>query len=273
MTTLTWALCNHDAIDAKIVSDETIKKIEKEFQKQMGLASVSKEKIFYIHMLAAREFLNYGYLEKSEKYYQKSIDLNPHLNATEAYLNLVLIAIRQKEEPKIKKRIESALDYFYKKNKALLNPVLKRHLSFLSVAFLNKGSPEQKEKVYNDYMYGYYARLKQIERDIEQGKFTKAYLGFNPNGLEHTDIGTKTTYDLLNIIVNKKKVKKLLCRPIYDKYPKAYSYSMKVCKILKKFRKEGKISPKYITNLENYFKSNHQDKKYVLKAVKHLSGL
>ena len=30
---------------------------------------------------------------------------------------------------------------------------------------------------------------------------------------------------------------------------------------------------KYILNLENYFKSNHQDKKYVLKAVKHLSGL
>lgn len=268
-TILLW---NHLAFAKRILPDDTITKLEGELKKQTELKSVSKERKFYLYVLAGREFLNYRYLDKSEEYYQKSIALSLPLDATEAYINLISIAIRKGNQSNIKNRVESAIDYFYRKNPSLLNPALRRHLDFLVVTFLNGGMQEQRKKVYNDYIYGDYARMRQLENNIQKREYIKAYLALNPNGLENADIGLKITYDLLNVIVNRSIVKKLFCEKLYNKYPNDYSYPMKICRILKDYLKEGRVDQQHIVNLEEYFESNYKDKVYLLEAVKYLSG-
>ena len=45
---------------------------------------------------------------------------------------------------------------------------------------------------------------------MQDKAFLEAYLYFNPKELEDTDIGTQITYDVLNVVINKKNVKKFI---------------------------------------------------------------
>ena len=101
-------------------------------------------------------------------------------------------------------------------------------------------------------------------------EYAEALASMNPSGLDNVNINTKIKYDLLNILVNKDRVKSFFCDKMYAKYPNSYSYSMKLCSIFNNYKSTKKVSSKQIKNLEEYFKDSHQDKKYLLTAVKDL---
>ena len=117
------------------------------------------------------------------------------------------------------------------------------------------------------------ARLlpQEIINKIERGQFREALLDFNPQGLTDVDLPYKVVYDLLNVLVNKRKVKKIFCRDSYNKYPHSYSYTIKICGILIIFVSTGKIDQKKMHDLEQYFKDTQRDEKYLLTAIKELN--
>jgi len=240
--------------------------IEHEFENQINKKEVTDDRKYYLYLLAGRELLNYRYLDYSEKYYKKALALNLPLNHSEVYINLILISLKKNDRDKVKDRIIIANEYF-KKNKKFLSSELEEYLSFLESRYFSKSKNSALDRVDKRFS-GHHIMLEEIIKKIKNKEYLDAYSDFNRNGLKGADIGLKITYDILNVLVHKKKVKHLLCTPLFERFPNSYSYSMKICKILMMYMSTNKISQELISDLEKYFQEGHKDKIYLLSAVK-----
>jgi len=268
MLTFVLFLSLHCPLMAKeIFSSKTIKQIESEVQKQMKAQSLTDEKRYYFYLLAGREFLSYNYLDYSQKYYDMALALKFKANHSEAYLKLLAIAVLKKKN--IQKAFDSANTYF-KDHPKDLTVEMKDYLNFIEYSYLSKKTKELKDNVYKGF-YGQYAGWKDVEEKIKSKSFIEALASLNPDGLQKADIGSKVTYDLLNVVVNHERASGLLCEETYQKYPTAYSYSMMICGSLKKYLKEKKLSKNDLKALEDYFKDNHQEKNYLLIPLRELA--
>lgn len=237
-----------------------VEKLEKEMVDELNKKNVGPETIFYHYLLAGRETLTLGADEYSKKYFTKALEMNVTANKTEAYVDLIALAHRNKNEAEKKKLIQDFSIYF-EKNPQHLNPQMKSYLEYLK-----SGRPDASLEPY----FGYYTSMIDLENLIKKKSYLEAYLMMNPKGLKGADIGLKTTYDLLNVLVNKKKTKKFLCMDTYKKFPNAFSYSVKICGAIEQYMKEGKVASTRIDDLKKYFEKNHQDKSFLLSALEDL---
>jgi hypothetical protein len=255
------------AFAKQILSNKTIKQIESAVQKQMKDKNLTDEKKYYFYLLAGREFLSYNYLDYSQKYYDMALALKFKANHSEVYLKLLAIAVLKKKN--IQKAFDTAKSYF-NDHPTDLTGEMKDYLNFIEYSYLSKKTKELKDNVYKGF-YGQYAGWQDVEDKIKSKSFVEALASLNPDGLQKADIGSKVTYDLLNVVVNHERASNLLCDETYQKYPNAYSYSMMICGSLKKYLKEKKLSKNDLKALEDYFKENHQEKNYLLIPLRELA--
>lgn len=234
--------------------------LEKEFLAELSKKNVSQEVIFYHYLLAGRETFTLGADDYSKKYFLKAIEMKVNENKSEAYVDLIALAHRNKDFPEKKKLIQNLIKY-YDKNPQYLNVQMKSYLNYLK----NDKLDHQLEPY-----FGHFNSINILENLIKNKSYLQAYLMLNLEGLKDADIGIKTTYDLLNCLVNKRKVKKYLCMDTYKKYPTAYSYSIKICGALEQYSREGKVSPTRIDDLKNFFNKNYQDKSFLAVALEDL---
>lgn len=246
------------ASNAKL--DKEVAELEKYVLDELNKKNVSQETIFFHYLLAGRETYTLGLDQYSKKYFAKALEMKVQEDKTEAYVNLIAIAHREKKEADKKKYIAD-FELFLKANSRFATPVMTNYLEFLKT-----GKPGTMFQHY----FGFYSSMNSLEDSIKKKNYLQAYMSINPKGLEGAEIGLKTTYDLLNVLVNKKKAKKLLCMDTYKKFPKAFSYSVKICAILEQYLAEGKVQPTRIDDLKKYFEKNHQDRAYLVSAVEDL---
>ena len=100
-------------------------------------------------------------------------------------------------------------------------------------------------------VFFYDVNLKTL---IKNKSYEKALLSINPESLnDPRNAKYKIVYDLLNVKVKKRSVKKLFCFDSFQKDPDDYQYSNLLCDTLVDYLREGKVGNDHIKLIEEYF--------------------
>lgn len=221
------------------------------------------EELFYMLILGARELYNYQSDEKAYKYYQKAANLDLDVDKTEVYISLISLSFQKEDKKKVQKSFKQAKEYFSSHEKYKTDEV------DIFLATVEKYlSDDQSEKIEPNFFHTFLSD-NRLSKFIDSGKYGKALAMMNPEGLKDSDIGTKTTYDLLRVLVVGRDLDPsgLFCSESYARFPNSYSYSMKICGAIHEYIKKGEVSSSRKNDLKAFFDENYQNKSYLLKAV------
>lgn len=244
---------------SKIISSKDLEQIETEVQDKLQSKLINDSKKFYINLLAGRELYQYRFYDKAKKYYEEAIKLNVDENKSEAYINLMAISAINENKDELKDNYEAAQKYFNQKS-GFKTKDIQYYLSAVEKSLTGKG-----------VVLGFYSHFSQESNLIELIKnkeYEKGLSLLNPEAFKESKNSFNTiVYDILNVNVNKKKVKALYCAPEYKKFPTAYTYSTLLCGLLSDYLTHGKIDEKKYKRAQKYFAEENQEKKYLLEAL------
>lgn len=248
---------------SKIISPKEIEAMEAEADKQLQSKNLDNKKKLLAYLLAGREFYQYRYYDKSKKYYQNALKVETSENKSEAYLNLMAIALLEKDNSSLKETFTAAEAYF-KNNPSMYSKEIKYYLESISSYLSGKKNPDIK---------GYYAHFLDEENLIsliKNKEYQKALSVLNPQALEQSNNSSEAViYDALNVSVHKKNVKNLYCQKEFKQYPDAYTYTVLICGLLDDYLKKSTFDPKRMARAERYF-AEEKDRKYLLEMVKEI---
>jgi hypothetical protein len=105
---------------------------------------------------------------------------------------------------------------------------------------------------------------------MRQRRYPEALALLDREGFAEAPITEKITYDLLSVLVNGKRSGPLLCEPILKQYPDAYSYSIRICAALVSARAEGRVDPRRLADVREFFEHEKIRKPELLTAVEDL---
>jgi hypothetical protein len=251
--------------ETTLFTKKDIEATEVEIQKVINSKNYKPEEVFNLTVLGARELFQYRHYDKSKIYYRRALEMKVASNKSEAYINLIAIILVEnksiKDNAEVKKLLAESADY-YKKNPKFETEDIKAYRE--SIKSLVAGVPNLDLQT----LFPQYELSSSIETLIKEKKYQEVLLSYNPQAVfGATDIDTKIHYDVVNILVNKNKKNELACAATMKKYPDSYSYSVKICKILKEYQDTKKLSSSKLSDLNEYFKTNHSDKSYLARAL------
>ena len=112
-----------------------------------------------------------------------------------------------------------------------------------------------------------------LETLIKNKLYEKAILSLNPEKLnEPENAHYRAIYDLLNVKIKKRAVKKLYCFNDYQKDPEDYQYSNLICDLLIDYLRDGKLGNDHIKVVEEYFFKHDLKEIYLLQVAKDLKA-
>jgi hypothetical protein len=251
---------------SKVVSAKEVQAIEEQIDKELQSSKLDNKKKLIATILAGREFYQYRYYDKSKKYYQAAIAIDTKENKSEAYINLMAIALVNKDKKDIQTAYDSAKKYF-SDNKKYKSQEIGYYLSSI------EGFLSGKNK---DHVKGFYGRFVEdanLADLVKNKKYSEALSVLNPESLDPNGMNSLEfiTYDVLNVNVHKKNVKKLYCAEEFKKYPDAYTYSILVCGLLNDYLTNNKFDEQRLKRAEKYFAEMDREKAYLLEVVKEIN--
>lgn len=108
---------------------------------------------------------------------------------------------------------------------------------------------------------------------LKNKNYERAILSLNPAKLNAPEGAQyRIIYDLLNVKIKKRAVKKLYCFDEYQKNPDDYQYSNLLCDLLIDYLRYGKIENERIKNVEDYFFKSDLKERYLLQLAKDLKA-
>ncbi len=253
--------------DSKILSKKELKKIEERVQQELKNKSLPEEKKFFLNLLAGRELYQYRFFEKAARYYQNAIEMNVSENKSEAYINLIAIAIDKNDKEKVRSLYEDSKNYFQK------NPQFKTADIDYYFKTLENYLPLKKNQMPPEVkgFYGRFAHEENLINLIKAHEYQKAFSLLNPQGAaQSTNDFNITIYDSLNVLLHKKEVKTLYCNKQYKQYPDSFAMSTIICSLLNDYLEKGKFEDKHVKLADLYFKEN-SEKKYIYDMVGELN--
>lgn len=252
-------------LQSKLITPEQLKVIEEQVDNELQSSKLDNKKKLIANLLAGREFYQYRFFDKSKKYYQAAIDLNTDENKTEAYINLMAISIVEKDKTQLRAFYNQAVEYF-KAHSNFHSEDIKYYLNSIDGYLTGKNTETVKG------FYGQFNQESNLVELVKSKKYSEAMAMINPVSLKGNDnLNLEVIiYDSLNVVLNKKSVKKLNCTDEYKKYPNAYTYSTLICGLLNDYVVQSKFNPKRLKRAENYFSKDNIDKAYLLEVVKEI---
>jgi tetratricopeptide (TPR) repeat protein len=245
---------------------DKISEYQKKFDEKFSSTGLSQKEKFALLNLAGRELYNYQEFQKSLTYYKKIIELDSSENKSEAYINSIANYLALKDQVKLKTSYDEAIKY-YDSHPNFSTSEIKEYLNIISMKINNKYN----EKV--PPFYGHFVATLKLEEEIKNSHFAEALSMINPENIARSeDSIMQSTYDLLNVLVNKTSVKNLYCSKTLKKYPNSSSYSMLICKNLEFYIKNKKLDSKKLDELKIYFSKVSTQKNYLLDALNHLDN-
>lgn len=251
---------------SKVITSSKLKMIEDRVAKELADHKNDPSKKFLLNMLAARETYQFRFYEKSFNYYSNAIAINVPENKTEAYINRIAISILDKDKKRISSTLNEAKNYF-DKNSKLKTKEVEYYLNAIDKSLAS--SVDDTSKV--EGFYGMYTSEESFKNLLKNKEYPKAFSLLNSEGIKKAQNSFNiTTYDSLNVLINKKNVKLLYCNKEYNEYPNAYAYSTLICGLLNDYLKSGNFSDKKMKRAEKFFEEEDTDKKYLLDMVKEI---
>lgn len=248
-----------------VVSAKDVKLIEEKIDKELQSSKLDNKKKLIATLLAGREFYQYRFYDKSKKYYQNATTIDTKENKSEAYVNLMAIALVNKDKKDVQKAYDEAQKYFGS-NKKFKSEEIGYYLSSVEAYLTGKNK---------DNVKGFYARFIQdanLVDLVKDKKYSEALAALNPEGMDQEGMNSLEfiTYDALNVNLNKKNVKKLYCSTEFKNYPDAYTYSVLVCGLLNDYLTNNKFDEQRLKRAEKYFAEMDSGKSYLLEVVKEI---
>jgi hypothetical protein len=121
-----------------------------------------------------------------------------------------------------------------------------------------------------DSVFYYEVNLKTL---IKNKSYERAILSLNPEKLNDPENAHyRIIYDLLNVKVKKRAVKKLYCFDDYQRNPEDYQYSNLLCDLLIDYLRDGKLGNDHIRVVEEYFFKHDLKEIYLLQVAKDLKS-
>ena len=119
-------------------------------------------------------------------------------------------------------------------------------------------------------IFFYEVNLKSL---INNKQYERAILSLNPDHLNNSENSQyRIIYDLLNVKIKKRSVKKLYCFDDYQKNPEDYQYSNLLCDLLIDYLKDGKLGNDHIKVVEEYFLKHDLKEIYLLQVAKDIKS-
>lgn len=118
----------------------------------------------------------------------------------------------------------------------------------------------------------YHCAQINFQNLVEDRKYEEAFKQLSPEGLESYTYGHKVSYDILNVLVNGRKIKKeeLFIYKTFTKYPHSAAWTMLSAKILIIYLDTGKIDQETIELFEKYVPKNSKNNYFWINALKDL---
>lgn len=255
----------HSSTQSKLITKEQLNSLEEQVDRELQSGKLDNKKKLIANLLAGREFYQYRFFDKSKKYYQAATTLDTNENKSEAYINLIAIALVSKDKKEIQKAYAEA-DKYFKANASYHSEDIKYYLSAIDSYLTGKNPGAVKG------YYGQFVGEANLIELVKSKQYAEALTKLNPAALgTEGDMNQETIiYDSLNVVQNKKNVKGLLCLPQYKKYPNAYTYSTLICGLLNDYLKTSKLDTTRLKRAEKYFAEENKDKAYLLEVVKEI---
>lgn len=168
------------------------------------------------------------------------------------------LAILAARELKQLKQLDKALDFYQMARDIKVDEIKVEITQFLS-----------KEQLFTSTsVFFYEVNLKGL---LKNKFYEKAILSLNPEKLNIPENANyRIIYDLLNVKIKKRSVKKLYCFDDYQKNPEDYQYSNLLCDLLIDFLRDGKLGNDHIKVVEEYFFKHDLKEIYLLQVAKDL---
>ena len=104
-------------------------------------------------------------------------------------------------------------------------------------------------------------------------KERKIILSLNTKKLyEKGNENYKILYDLLQVKIKKRSVRKLYCFENFQRNPEVYQYENLICDYLENYLKEGKLTNDRLKLIEEYFVKQDLKEQYLLTLTKELKA-
>lgn len=243
-----------------LVSPRDLKRIEAQFTAALKKEKPDPDRLYWIHVLAARELNAHGFKSKAREYFQRAMALPTKESKSEPAIELFHDSLQRGDSNQAKLDLEVAL-------KNTSDEETRTYLKGLADGVLEgklQGNPLATG------LYGQPMVWKHLGLLMSQRRYSEALAMLDRDALEHGNIQEKITYDLLSVLVNQKRAGPLLCEPVLKKYPDAYSYSMKTCSLLLEFKTTGKKDPEKLKDVQNFFEREQVKNTEILAALKEL---
>ncbi len=250
---------------AEISADsKALASIEKELKQAIAHEKPDAAHLFHIYRIAGREFQAYGFLKQARSVYEKALAVKTDEDPSEPIIQLLQLDYLEKNLKEQKRHLAIA-------RARIKNSDLLEYVEWYEKALVGgEKGPER----FEGGLFGAPARWSMLEKLMREKKFNEAFALINPKGVEQSSLPHRITYDLLNVLVNRRKAGNLFCADDLKKYPDAYSYSIRLCKILSSYIEKGAVDPAAWQSLESFFKENNesavQDKRYLVAAAEEL---
>jgi hypothetical protein len=122
----------------------------------------------------------------------------------------------------------------------------------------------------NPSVFFYEVNLKTL---LKNKSYERALLSMDPDKLnEPGNAKYKIVYDMLNVRIKRRTVKKLYCFDDFQKNPDDYQYSNLICDLLVDYLREGKVGTDHIKLVEEYFFKHDLKERYLLQFAKDLKA-
>lgn len=237
--------------------DFDISGYQEKVENQIKKEGKTPEEKYHIYALFGRELLGLKKYKLAEEYYLKALgQKTSETDKSEAYLNLVYLARAQNEKEKFKvalSRLEKAVE-----EKTIPEDNRKNLRMWKAIANASSASDE---KVINSFQGAYYAK-ERIKALVQQKKYAEA-LELFPDDAKNSSIALKIQKDILTKLVNP-KTKSFLCEETLKRYPSSISYTMLICRKLKK------QAPPSLEEIKKQIQREAPDKMIWAKALEDL---
>ncbi len=125
-----------------------------------------------------------------------------------------------------------------------------------------------KKQPQNSSVFFYEVNLKAL---LKNKSYERALLSMDPDKLNDPENSHyRIVYDLLNVRVKRRAVKKLYCYDDFQKDPEDYKYSNLLCELLVDYLREGKIENSHIKFVEEYFFKHDLKERYLFQVAKEI---
>lgn len=253
------------ATQSKLLTSDQLKTLEEQVDKELESSKLDDKKKLIANLLAGREFYQYRFYDKSKKYYESAIKIDVAENKTEAYINLMALAVVLKDKNSLQKAFDQATLYF-QKNPAYKSEDVQYYLNSIENYLTGKNKNEVRG------FFGQFSSEANLVELVKSKQYKEVLTKLNPEALgAEGSMNLETIiFDSVNVALNKKNVKSLYCTPQYKKYPKAYTYSILICGLLTDYLEKSKFDPARLKRAESYFNEMDKEKSYLLEVVKEI---